>query len=217
MKKLFLLICICSLLLFGCNKKEEEKTKNIDGVKVEEIGVVKSDFGEDCLLLKATNNSDKPVTVFTTVSLLDTFKKELEKETGLINLYSNQSNYYIVEISSDIKYASYKLKNESVLNLYNDYKDIYNSVIVEQTTSEDKETIKFKVTNNSNKEIDSKILGMFYKDNKVIAASVGECEKVSPKGTCEDTVYIPVNSLDDYTSISYDKVELLLMEINYPN
>ena len=213
MKKLFFILLISCLLLSGCGKKEE--SNNIDGVSVEEIGMVKSDLGEDCLLLKATNNGKSPVTVFTTVTLLDESNKEVAEETGLVSLYSGQSNYYIVEISSANEYKTYKVKNESMLNMYADYKSVYDSTKLEKLTSDDKETIKFSIDNKTSKEIYAKVLGLFYKDNKIIAASVGNCELVKNKTHCEDSVYIPVNSMDDYTVIDYDKVDLLLMNVDY--
>jgi hypothetical protein len=213
MKKLFLITIMLSLLLFGCGKEEE--SYNTKGIKIDEVGIVKSDLGEECLLLKATNTNKTQVTIFSTLSLLNSSNKEVGEETGFINLYSNQSSYYIVEISSAYDYSSYKLKNESMINMYNNYKDIYDSIKVEQITSDDKETIKFRVNNNSTKEINAQVLGLFYKNNEIIAASIGVCENVSSKGKCEDTVFIPVNNVDDYTIIDYDKVELSLMNVDY--
>ena len=210
-RTILLIVLVLCFILYGCGKEE----KTVDGVKVEELGIVKSDLGEDCLLMKAINNSKNTVTVFSTVKLLDSSKKELFEETGFINLYSGQTSYYIVEISGETKYDSYEVKNESELNLASEYKSIYKSVKLEELTPDDKETIKFKIDNNSGKEVSAKVLGMFYKDNKVIAASIGNCENVKNKEKCEDVVYIPVKSMDEYETISYDKVELSLMNVEY--
>ena len=101
--------------------------------------------------------------------------------------------------------------------MYDNYKDIYNNVKLEQTNSDDKELINFKIENKSNKTISAKVLGLFYKNNNIIAASIGECEDVEKINTCNDSIYIPVVSVDDYRIIDYDKVEISLMNVNYSN
>ena len=119
-KKIIIVFVLC-LVLFGC-KKEETNSNLINNVKIEEIGIVKSDLGEDCLLLKATNNNSDTVTIFSTLVLYDSSKKELAEETGYISLYNKQSSYYIVEISSENKYDSYEVKNDVSKEMYNFFK-----------------------------------------------------------------------------------------------
>ena len=216
-KKILFLVLILCLVLYGCKKEETPDNKLLDNVKIEELGIIKSDLGEECLLLKATNNNSNNITVFSTVKLYDSSKKELASETGYISLYNKQSGYYIVEISSENKYDSYELQNDAAGNMYDNYKDIYNNVKLEQTDSDDKELINFKIENKSNKTISAKVLGLFYKNNKIIAASIGECEDVDKNNTCNDSIYIPVVSVDDYRIIDYDKVEISLMNVNYSN
>lgn len=216
MKKVLLLIFIC-IMLYGCGNKNTISKNILDNVKIEEIGVIKSDLGEECLLLKATNNNTDTVTVFSTVVLYDSSKKELSDEMGSLSLYNGQSNYYIVEISSENKYDSYELKNEADANLYNDYKDIYNKQKLEQTTSDDKDLINFKIENKSNKVVSTKVLGLFYKNNNVVAASIGQCDDIKKNDTCNDSIYVPVKSMDNYEIIDYDKVEISLMDVNYSN
>ena len=212
MKKSIIILILMCLVLCSCNKKQESNNTNKD-VNIENLGIVKSDFGEECLLLKATNNSSKDVTVFSKVKLLDSSKNELATETGVINLYKGQSNYYIVEISSESKYDTYELSNEIEDN--SDYKSIYNSIKFNEIESSDNETIGFKAENNTNKDVSVKVLGLFYKNDKIIAASVGICDNLKSKEKCEDSVYIPINSVDDYKTIDYDKVDLLLMDVSY--
>ena len=130
-KKILFLVLILCLVLYGCKKEETPDNKLLDNVKIEELGIIKSDLGEECLLLKATNNNSNNITVFSTVKLYDSSKKELASETGYISLYNKQSGYYIVEISSENKYDSYELQNDAAGNMYDNYKDIYNNVKLE--------------------------------------------------------------------------------------
>ncbi len=216
LNRLLLVIIVC-LLLVGCKKTNTDENKLLGNIKIEEIGVIKSDIGEECLLLKATNNNAETVTVFSTVTLYDSSNKELSSEMGYLSLYSGQENYYVVEISSENKYDSYKVTNEASVNLYNDYKNIYKNTKLEQTKSDDKELISFSVNNKNNKEVSAKILGIFYKNSKIIAASVGFCDSIEAGKTCEDNVYVPIENLDQYNTIDYDKVDISIMDVNYAN
>ena len=96
-------------------------------------------------------------------------------------------------------------------------KQIYNKVKLEKTSSDDKDLINFKIDNKSNKKVSTEVLGLFYKNNKIIAASIGECDDVEKNNTCSDSVYVPIKSVDDYDIIDYDKVEISLMNVNYSN
>jgi hypothetical protein len=213
-KILILSLIVCCLLLCSCGKKDND-TELLSNIDIEEIGIVKSDFGEDCLLLKAKNNNSKNLTLFTNIKLLDSSDKEVDSGIGMINLYPKQESYYVVEIPSEKEYKSYKLENEAGLNLYNDYENVYKKVKVEQTDSDDNEVINFTLENKSNKSVYAYVLGLFYKNNKIVATSEGHVDKTNVNEKSTESIYIPVKGIDSYEKIDYDRFELILKEVNY--
>lgn len=201
-------ILLFIIILFGCNNKtNEELTKS---VVFDDMGVVSSDFGSKALLIHAKNNNDVNVNIDSEIKYI---KDDINgSEVAFASLYPGGEAYYLIDLINDITPDSYELVNTVGSFKLSNYKKLCDNITFTENDITDT-VITYDAKNNNNEEVNIYGIVLFYKDNKIIGASEGDCV-ASNNSSCKMEIFIPVDNVESYKGLKYDKKEIILSKIS---
>ena len=217
--KLLLIITTILVLFSGCKKKESNKKQETkdelttlnEKITIEDYGVIVGSYGVKSILFKINNNNSMPLVVNTTISLTDSSGKKLYSRDLYNFVGSYKYSYGVLLISGeDGDFSKYSFDTKVSKEDLTDYDNIYSMMNVSAINSGKEVLVTF--TNNSSRTVTPTATVLFKKNNKIV--DVQEVTSYHLGSAKVDNIGIPFPMVNSSTKMDYDKIEVILKEVN---
>ena len=225
MKKIFVLIFICLLVLCGCGKEEvvdspvDDNTPNQTNkdtsleknIITSEVALFNGEFNDRNIVLKVRNNNDKPVYLNYAFEVFDKNKTKLYNKEVNVRVGSNDEAYVVaIQDLEESSFETYTYKMNILDEKLEDYSLIKGSIKSDYTN--DGKSIIVTFSNTGTRVTTVYGLLFFYKGNSLVAVKDVTSYNLIPYKVDNIKVSYPLKSVSKI--ISFDNVKLVVNEVS---